>query len=57
VSSRFATRSAIVAGALACSFARCRPSGAPERVLVAHDPAPLGDAFMLSPLLARLRYV
>lgn len=57
MSSRFATRSSIVAGALARSFARARPGGTPQRVLVAHHPALLGDAFMLSPLLAKLRHV
>ncbi len=57
MSSRFATRSAIVAGALARSFSRRRPTGTPSTVLVAHHPALLGDAFMLAPLLAKLRHI
>lgn len=53
--SRFWPRTVIAARAVA-GFPGRRPlRGAPDRVLVAHHPRMLGDAFMLAPLLAKIR--
>jgi ADP-heptose:LPS heptosyltransferase len=53
---RIFTRARVVSSALLGAFDRRRPEHTPERVLIAHHPAMIGDTLMMSHLAAKARH-